>query len=143
MILLIPFYALLSRLVFLKRKEFNYTEHIIMTIYIVAQFSLLSSFINIVLLTLQLPSSILGSASIFLQIAYFGYCYKRLFKLSGVGIMLKSLLFLGTLVALFIIIFIIGIISAILFKDSAVIQSFIEAHKATIEAQKANIETIK
>ena len=82
MILMIPLYALISRLVFSNRKEFNYTEHIITSMYIVAQFSLVRSFINIVLLALQLPSSILSSASIFLQIAYFSYCFKRLYQLS-------------------------------------------------------------
>ena len=132
MILLIPLYALMSRLVFINRKEFNYTEHIIMTMYIVAQFSLVSSFINIALLVLQLPTSILGSASIFLQIAYFGYCFMRLYKLSVGGIIMRTLFFFGILITIFIVFFILGIIMAILFKDSAVIQNFIEAQKSTI-----------
>lgn len=132
MVLLVPFYALMSRLIFINRKEFNYTEHIVIIMYIVAQFSLVSSFINIALLVLQLPTNILGSASIFLQIAYFGYCFKRLYKLSFRGIIMRTLFFFGILIAIFIVFFILGIIMAILFKDSAVIQNFIEAQKPAI-----------
>lgn len=131
MILLIPFYALISRLVFINRKEFNYTEHIIMTMYIVAQFTLVSSFINIILLVLQLPSSILGSASIFLQMGYFAYCFKRVYKLSFGGVILRTLMFLGILIASFIVMFILGLIMGILFKDSQFMQDLIESQKPT------------
>lgn len=127
LILLIPVYALLSRLVFLNRKEFNYTEHLVMAIYIMAQFSLVSYFLNITLLVLQLPTSILGSASIFLQMAYFGYCYKRLYKLSMADIILRSLFFFGIIIVLMIGIMILGIVMALLFKDSAFMQDFIES----------------
>lgn len=141
MILLIPFYALLSRLVFINRKEFNYTEHLVMAIYIMAQFSLVSSFMNIALLILRLPPNILGSASIFLQMAYFGYCYTRLYKLSARGIVLRTLFFLVILFAMALLIAVLGIIVGILFKDSAFMQNLIESQKEAIEAQKATMET--
>ena len=143
MILLIPLYALISRLVFINRKEFNYTEHLVMAMYIMAQFSLVSSFLNILLLVLQLPSTILGTGSIFLQMAYFGYCYKRMYKLSINGIILRTLWFVGIMVIIMIALFILGIVFAILFKDSAFIQNLIESQKAAIEAQKAVMETTK
>lgn len=142
MIMLIPFYALISRLVFVNRKEYNYTEHLVMAMYIMAQFSLVSSFLNIALLVLHLPSTLLGSGSIFLQIAYFGYCYKRLYKLSFGGFILRTLFFLGILLILMIAIIILGILAAMLFKDSEIVQSFIEAQKATSEAQKAIKDSI-
>ncbi|WP_296312264.1 DUF3667 domain-containing protein [Winogradskyella sp. UBA3174] len=142
MVLLIPLYALLSRLVFINRKEFNYTEHVVMAMYIMAQFSLVSSFLNIALLVLSLPSSILGTASIFLQMAYFGYCYKRMYKLSVSGLILRTLFFFGIIIVIMIAIIILGFVMAMLFKDSAFIQQIIESQKATIEAQKAAMDSI-
>ncbi|BAO74655.1 hypothetical protein WPG_0425 [Winogradskyella sp. PG-2] len=142
MISFIPLYALISRLVFINRKEYNFTEHLVMSMYIMAQFSLVSSFLNIILLVFQLPAGILGSASIFLQIAYFAYCYKRMYKLSFSGIILRSLFFFGILIVIMIGIGILGVIIGIIYKDSEVMQSLIESQKAAIEAQKALKDSI-
>lgn len=142
MIMLIPLYALISRLVFVNRKEYNYTEHLVMAMYIMAQFSLVSSFLNIILLLLQLSPSLLGTASIFLQMAYFGYCYKRLYKLSFGGFILRTLLFLAILLLIMIAIVLLGVLMAFLFKDSAVVQGMIESQKAAIEAQEAIKDSI-
>ena len=69
--MLIPIFALISwRLVFVNRKEYNFTEHLVMAMYIMAQCSLVSSFLNITQIVLKLPSTLLFSASIFLQMAY-------------------------------------------------------------------------
>jgi hypothetical protein len=136
MISLIPLYALISRLVFINRKEYNFTEHLVMAMYIMAQFSLVSSFLNIALLVLQLQSDLLGISSIFLQMIYFGYCYKRIYVLSIGGLILRTLWFLGILLITMIVIIILGILSAIIFKDSDVIQGVIEAQKKAAEAQK-------
>jgi hypothetical protein len=142
MIALIPVYALVARLVFVNKKEFNYTEHIIMCIYIMAQFSLISSFLNIILLVLQLPPDILGTASIFLQMAFFGYCYKRLYKLSLSGLILRTLFFLAIVFVLMIGLVLIGFVVGYIYKDSDVVQGFIESQKAAIEAQKAIKDSI-
>jgi hypothetical protein len=136
MISLIPLYALISRLVFINRKEYNFTEHLVMAMYIMAQFSLVSSFLNIALLVLQLQSDLLGISSIFLQMIYFGYCYKRIYVLSIGGLILRTLWFLGILLITMIVIIILGILFAIIFKDSDVIQGVIEAQKKAAEAQK-------
>jgi len=142
MVLFIPLYALLSRLVFINRKEFNFTEHIVMAMYIMAQLSLVSSVLNIALLVLQIPSSILGTASIFLQMVYFAYCYKRLYKLSFSGLILRTLFFFGIMLAIIIVIITLGFLMAMLFKDSAFIQQISESQKATIETQKAAVDSI-
>jgi hypothetical protein len=142
MVLFVPLYALLGRLVFINRKEFNYTEHIVMAMYVMAQFTLVSSFLNIVLLVLHIPSSLLGSASIFLQMVYFAYCYKCIYKLSFGGLVLRTLLFFGIILAIMLICIILGVVTAILFKDSAFIQQVLESQKATIEAQKAAMDSI-
>lgn len=142
MISLIPLYALISRLVFINRKEYNFTEHLVMAMYIMAQFSLVSSFLNIALLVLQLPSDLLGTSSIFLQMIYFGYCYKRIYVLSIGGLILRTLWFLGILLITMIVIIILGILFAIIFKDSDVIQGVIEAQKKAAEAQKVLKDSI-
>lgn len=142
MILFIPLYALMSRLVFLNRKEFNFTEHIVMAMYIMAQFSLISSLLNLTLLVLHIPSTLLGSLSVFLQMAYFGYCYKRIYKLSASGILLRTLLFLTIIIVVMIGFVVLGIVGALFFKESAVMQQFMESQKATLEAQKAAMDSI-
>ena len=134
MVLLIPVYALISRLVFINKKEFNYTEHLVMVMYIVAQFSLISSFLNILLFILQLPASILSGGSIFFQIAYFGYCYKRLYKLSIPEIILRTLIFLGILLAFIIVFSIMAVVIGIVFKDSVFMQDLIQLQKGAFEA---------
>jgi len=103
-----PIYAIISRIIFLKNKKYNYSEHLVIFMYVLAQISIISVF-------LQVFSAILGisiaAASIPLlafQIIYSGYCLKRLYKLSLKGILLKTLL-------LFLILFIILILYSILF----------------------------
>lgn len=135
MVLLIPFYALLSRLVFVNRKEFNYTEHLVMSMYIMAQFSLVSSFTNIIFLVFGLSTQILGTISIFFQIAFFAYCYKRIYKLSSAGIVLHTLFFLAIMVAIMLLLIMVGFVIALIFKDSDAVKSLIESQRAINESQ--------
>jgi hypothetical protein len=135
-ILSIPLYAVMARLVFINKKQFNLTEHVVMAMYIAAQIGLVSAFLNLVLL-LFIPGNSLGIASIFMQMAYFGYCYKRIYKLSFGGIMLRTLFFFVITFAIMIGFVILGILFALLFKDTPVVQQFIEQQNATIETQKA------
>lgn len=142
-ILFIPFYALISRLVFINRKDFNYTEHVVMSMYIMAHVSLLTSFTSIVLLALKLPADLLSTGSLLFQMAFFAYCYKQLYKLSIGGIILRSLFFLGILLAFLLISIITGIIIGIFFKDSEFMQNLIEAQKASQELKKTRIDTLQ
>jgi hypothetical protein len=142
MISFIPLYALISRLVFINRKEFNFTEHLVMAMYIIAQYSLVSSFLSLLLLVLQLPPHLLGSTSLFLQIAYFGYCYKRLYKLSVKGFILRTLWFFGILIIAMILLILLGVVAAFVFQDSETIQNMIEAQKKAAEAQQTIKDSI-
>lgn len=130
MVLFLPLYAMMSRLVFLKRKDFNYTEHIIMFMYIFAQITLFSTITSIVSGLLKIPGGYFAYFSIILQIIYTAYCLKRLYKLSIQGIILRTLLFLGILFGFMFLMIIIGFISAIIFKDTEFMRSYIEAQKA-------------
>ncbi|TCK68663.1 uncharacterized protein DUF3667 [Winogradskyella wandonensis] len=142
MVLFIPIYALISRLVFVNRKEFNLTEHIVMAMYIVAQFSLLSSFLNILILIFNIPPQILGAVSALFQIGFFAYCYKRIYKISFWGIVLRTLFFIAILGATTILFSILSVIIGIIFRDHPIMKSFIESQKAVYEAQKTIRDSI-
>lgn len=142
MIGFIPLYALISRLVFINRKEFNFTEHLVMAMYIMAQYSLVSSFLNIGLLVLQLPPDLLGTSATFLQMAYFGYCYKRIYKLSIKGIILRTLWFFGIILIVMLFFIILGVVLAFIFQDSELIQNMIEAQQKAAEAQNVLKDSI-
>jgi len=103
-----PIYALISRIIFLKNKKYNYSEHLVIFMYIMAQISIVSVFLQVFSGFLGIS---IGSASIPLfvfQIIYSAYCLKKLYDLSFKGILLKTLL-------LFLILFIILILYIILF----------------------------
>lgn len=135
MVLFVPVYALFSRLVFINRKEYNYTEHIVMAMYIIAQFSLVSSILNIVCLVCGINASVLGFFSIFFQIGFFAYCYKRIYKISTAGIILRTLFFFGILAVIMVLLIIAGVVFAIIFKDNPAVIEFMESQKAVYESQ--------
>ncbi len=116
MMLYVPLYALLAQLVFLKIKRFNYTEHLVIFMYILAQMSVVGTVLTIGTASFGIT---LGKSSLFimpLQIVYSAYCLKRLYKLSLTGIILRTLLFLGILLLLFIVFTIIFTIGLILYN---------------------------
>ena len=142
-ILFIPFYALISRLVFINRKEFNYTEHVVMSMYILAQTSLLTSFASIVLLALNLPADLLSMAGLIFQALFFAYCYKQLYQLSIGGIILRSLFFGAILLAFLLLSIIAGIIIGIMFRNTEFMQNLIESQRAAQELKKATTDTLQ
>ncbi|MFD1063962.1 DUF3667 domain-containing protein [Winogradskyella litorisediminis] len=133
MVLFIPLYALFSRIVFIGKKEFNYTEQIVMAMYIIAQFSLISSFLNLIALSSGVSSQLLGFVSIFAQIGYFAYCYKRIYKLDFGGILLRTLIFFGIIGAIMVGFIILGVIVFLVFRDSPMVESFMESQRAVYE----------
>ncbi len=129
MMLYVPIYALLAQLVFLKVKRYNYTEHLVMFMYILSQISIVGAII-------QLSSAIfdvtLGTTSLIvlpLQVIYSAYCLKRLYKLSLKGIVLRTLLFLSILILFLIIVSIITVLSLILYHGG--MKEFMESQKPT------------
>lgn len=135
MVLFLPFYALISRLVFLKRKDYNYTEHIIFFAYVFAQTTFITSILNIVGGFIHIQGEYLAYFSIAFQIIYIAYCLKCLYKMSLKGIILRTLLFFLILLIILIFLMLIGVIFAIIFKDSEAMKSMIEAQKTAQEAK--------
>jgi hypothetical protein len=106
--LLIPFYALISYVVFLNKKLYNYVEHTIIYIYSQAMYSILGVLASFAFYFLNLKLSYNYSLIISLVwIIYNTYLLKTLFKLNVKQTIIKLLYFitLSFFVYVFIIIF--------------------------------------
>ncbi len=117
-ILMLPFLSLISRLVFINRKQFNISEHFVINIYAYSQMSMV---INITYILILWSPKLVYYASLIsfpLQILYFTWVLKRIFNLNLKQTILKLLFFLIILGAVFgILIVAIGIYLA-LFTDT-------------------------
>lgn len=130
MMLYVPLYALLARLVFLKNKKFNYTELLVIFAYILSQISIISAVITVIFALFGVS---IGSMALFLlplQIIYSAYCLKALYTLSAEGIILKTLLFLVILGVCF---FLFAMIMGVFMYYSGDFEKIIEAQKAAKE----------
>ena len=67
MMFYIPFYALISKIVFIKHKQFNYTEHLVIFLYAQAQVSIFGFFFVILLLLVKVPFIIISLVYTFLM----------------------------------------------------------------------------
>ncbi len=103
MMLYVPIYALVSRIVFLKNKTYNYTEHLVIFMYILAQISLISAIGTIFCAFFGITIGVISAISMPLQVLYSAYCLKRLYNLDLAGIILKTLIFILIMVVLFVI----------------------------------------
>ncbi|MBZ0327549.1 MAG: DUF3667 domain-containing protein [Altibacter sp.] len=130
MMLYVPLYALLARLVFLKNKKFNYTELLVIFAYILSQISIISAVITVIFALFGVS---IGSMALFLlplQIIYSAYCLKALYTLSAEGIILKTLMFLVILGVCF---FLFAMIMGVFMYYSGDFEKIIEAQKAAKE----------
>ena len=91
----IPLYALMAKIVFFNKKKFNFTELIVVFLYVQAQISIVTSVLTIALLAIGLDFMILSLVLTILMILYSAYCLKRLYKLSIEGIILRTMGFMG------------------------------------------------
>lgn len=126
MILYIPVYGLISKLVCYNLKQFNYTEHVVMFMYIISQTSLVS----MVLLIMAGFLGIFEAISIFtiiLQIIYSAYVLKRVFSLSLAGILKKTLLFF-LIGGGFYLIIVMGVVAFLIFSGN--MDEIIQAQQA-------------
>ncbi|MEO6347040.1 MAG: DUF3667 domain-containing protein [Aquaticitalea sp.] len=94
MMLFVPIYALISRIVFINKKKYNYTEHLVIFMYVLAQITLLGTALNILGALLGFSLGKLIYLNLPLQIVYSAYCLKKLYTLSLKGIMLRTLFFI-------------------------------------------------
>jgi len=124
--LTIPFYALISWLVFLNKKMFNYIEHLIIYLYTTAQFSILTAilFAVVYFIGLEDSSGSLMMGVLLTSIIYNAYTLKRIFKLSIKQLLIKIIYFLIVLFVLYIFISILSVIAFLIFMGPESLQEF-------------------
>ena len=101
--LIVPVYALMSKIVFFNYKQYNYTEHLVINMYLAAHLSIITTILVLITSFFGMSFGLFGLLSIPLQIIFSAYCFKRLFNLNITSIIIKTLLFLLMLFILFII----------------------------------------
>ncbi|WP_299226679.1 DUF3667 domain-containing protein [uncultured Psychroserpens sp.] len=82
MMLSVPIYALISRIVFFDNKKYNYVEHIVTFTYMMAFLSLLGAVINIIGVSFGGDLGLITYINLPMQIIYISYCFKKLYKIS-------------------------------------------------------------
>ena len=115
---MLPFLALISRLVFINKKQFNLSEHFVINIYAYSQLSII---INIIYILLLWNSKLLYYASVgnfIFQICFFTWVFYKIFNLSLKQALFKLLLFLLLLAILFVVLIVIMTVYMILFTDT-------------------------
>jgi hypothetical protein len=135
MMFYVPIYALMSKLVFFNKKKFNYTEHLVIFMYILAQISIVSIFLTVFGAFIGVSLGEIAMIIFPMQVIYSAYCLKRLYKLSVEGIILRTLLFFGILLIIMIVLLVIVVVLAIVFKDSEFMKALIEAQEAAKQAK--------
>jgi len=133
MMIYIPFYALLARLIFLKNKLLNYTESLVLFMYGQAQMSITLAVFTIITVPIGISMTFFGMLIIPLQILYFAFCLKRVYKLTLAEIILKTLIFLMILGVLFLITTVIG---GYIMYQQGMFDEMIETQKKIIDAKK-------
>ncbi len=117
-ILMLPFLALISRLVFINKKEFNLSEHFVMNIYGYSQMSICVNLLYILFIwNAQLMYYAATINGVF-QVLYFSYIFKKIFNLNIKQTFLKLLFFLIILGAILLIVVIAAAVYLALFTDT-------------------------
>ena len=128
MMLYVPIYALMARATFIGINKYNYTELLVIFLYIQAQLSIASAVLGIMVISLfGINQGVFSLIAIPLMIVYSAFCLKRLYKLNYKNIILRTLLFLVILIMAFAIL---SVIMAIIMFLNGNFQSMIEAQKA-------------
>lgn len=100
----IPIYALLSKIMFLRNKKLNFTEHIITNLYLFAQYSITSFPVLLLSLMLGFNYIIATYIGLLFYFIYTAYALKRIFILSAGRIIWKTILFIFLLLFLMLLI---------------------------------------
>ncbi len=123
----IPLFALISKLIFLRNKKYNYTEHLVINLYAYSQISIFM--VLLYFSTIWVEPIFYGAMLIAMpvQVIYYSYVLKRLYGLTLSKTLLKVLLFLMILSVVFIIAIAIALI-IMLFTGQ--LEALIEAERA-------------
>ena len=123
----VPFYALISYFVFYTIKKYNYTEHLVIFMYLLSQLTFIGAVVSIGIAFFDLSFAHASIILLPIQFIYSLYCLQKLYELSVKGLILRTLLFFAIVIVIFIIYVITVIVVAIL---NGSMQEAIEAQKA-------------
>ncbi|AWH74734.1 hypothetical protein DCS32_11370 [Dokdonia sp. Dokd-P16] len=93
MFLIIPFFALMSKIVFWNYKKYNLVEHFVIYLYVYSHFSMISVVMQIAFIWSPTVLNILSVVVFLLMLFYTVYVLKRLFKLTMTSVLVKTLFF--------------------------------------------------
>ena len=117
--LMIPIISLISRLVFINRKELNLSEHLVLNLYGYSQISIVINILYILLLWNSKAIYYVGIyGGILGYIGYYSYFLKQIFSLSFKQLLLKILFFLAIGLILYIAIVVLVGIYLFAFTDT-------------------------
>jgi Protein of unknown function (DUF3667) len=122
----LPLYALFGKVVFVRFKKFNYTEHLVIFTYIIAQYSITNFSILITSAAFGVNFYLMGNILNVFLVLYTAYVYKRLYPLTTKQIILRTLLFFGILLGLLMIFILIQLVYYYLNGD---LERIMEAEK--------------
>lgn len=126
----IPFYGIISWVVFLNKKKYNYFEHLIIYIYATAQISLFVFLISTPLFFInQEAGNIVSLTASGLSIMYNTYVLIRLFKLTFIQTIIKLLYFIFIGSVLYIVLSILTTIMMLVFLGTDYFKQFAPVKK--------------
>lgn len=127
MMLYIPLYALVSRVVFFDYKKYNYTEHIVAFVYMLSMLSLIGLIINFICVLLGYDLGAVTYFNLFFQVIYISYCFKRLYALDLGSIIGRTFLSFVVYMILYIIVIGLIILSVYLIEGKEPIIEFLKS----------------
>jgi hypothetical protein len=127
MMLYVPIYAIMARVSFAGIKKYNYTELLVIFLYVQAQISFVSAVLGVILSAAGMNQGEMILLLIPLMILYAAFCLKRLYNLNFLNIFLRTLLFFAVLVVM---LMVMSVIMAIVMFLNGDFQEMIEAKKA-------------
>ncbi|GEQ85696.1 hypothetical protein ULMS_12040 [Patiriisocius marinistellae] len=90
----IPFFAIITWLLFIVKRRYNFVEHLILNMYGYSQASIFVIIGYFITVSFESVFQYAMITSMLLQVIYYAYFLKRIFKLSFGQIVLKTLLFI-------------------------------------------------
>lgn len=117
-IAMLPLLSLMSRLIFLDKKQFNISEHFVINIYAYSQMSIVINTIYIFILWNSKLLYYVSMGNLAFQIGFFTWVMYNIFNLSKKQMFFKLILFLLLLGVLFFIIIVCSVIYLLVFTDT-------------------------
>lgn len=117
-ILTIPILALISKLVFIDKKQYNFSEHFVINIYGYAQLSICANLVYIFLMWNSKWLFYAGLINFPLQLLYFTFVFKNIFKLKVYQALIRLFFFLVIFGACFAVVSILLGVYLALFTDT-------------------------